>query len=77
MSASKGKFSLSFLWRVLIYIAGLFCISMGVSISKNAALGISPVNSLPFVVSGIIANTKASTSTMLNASFFISAYSTC
>ena len=37
--------------RVLVYILGLFCLAVGVALSVNANLGISPVNSLPYVVS--------------------------
>lgn len=40
--------------RILIYILGLFCLAMGVAISANSNLGISPVNSLPYVVSAIL-----------------------
>lgn len=41
------------LGRVLVYILGLFCLALGVAISVNADLGISPVNSLPYVISQI------------------------
>lgn len=43
------------LWivRVLIYILGLFFLAFGVVLSLNANLGISPVNSLPYVISQI------------------------
>ena len=37
-------------FRVLIYILGLFFMAIGVAISVNANLGISPVNSLPYVI---------------------------
>lgn len=40
-------------FRVLIYILGLFFMAIGVAISVNANLGISPVNSLPYVISRI------------------------
>lgn len=40
-------------FRVLIYILGLFFMAIGVAISVNANLGISPVNSLPYVISQI------------------------
>lgn len=40
-------------FRVLIYILGLFFMAIGVAISVNADLGISPVNSLPYVISKI------------------------
>lgn len=37
--------------RVLFYIAGLFFLAFGVAFSVNSKLGVSPVNSLPYVVS--------------------------
>lgn len=39
---------------VIIYVIGLFFLAMGVAFSLNAQLGISPVNSLPYVVSNIL-----------------------
>ena len=39
--------------RILIYVIGLFFMAIGVAISVNANLGISPVNSLPYVISQI------------------------
>lgn len=39
--------------RVGIYVLGLFFMAVGVAISVNANLGISPVNSLPYVISQI------------------------
>ena len=40
--------------RIAVYIVGLFCIAFGIALSINADLGISPVTSLPFVVSLIL-----------------------
>lgn len=40
--------------RILIYILGLFSMAMGVSFSIKSDLGVSPVNSIPYVVSLII-----------------------
>jgi len=40
--------------RVLIYCVGLMLIALGVAISVNSDLGVSPVNSLPYVVSRIM-----------------------
>lgn len=37
--------------RVLIYCAGLMSLALGVAFSVNSNLGVSPVNSLPYVVS--------------------------
>ncbi len=43
--------------RVLIYVLGLFFLAMGVAVSVNSNLGISPVNSLPYVISQITGTT--------------------
>jgi len=40
--------------RVLFYVLGLFILAFGVAVSANSDLGISPVNSLPYVLSVII-----------------------
>lgn len=42
------------LFSILFYIAGLFILAFGVAISVNAQMGISPVNSLPYVVSSVL-----------------------
>ena len=39
--------------RVLVYVLGLLFLAFGVAISANSDLGISPVNSLPYVVSAV------------------------
>lgn len=39
--------------RVLIYVLGLFFMALGVAFSVNSNLGVSPVNSLPYVVSEV------------------------
>ena len=40
--------------RVLIYCGALFLMAIGVALSVNSNLGVSPVNSLPYVISQII-----------------------
>lgn len=40
-----------FLRRCVIYVLGLFVLSFGVTISVKSNLGVSPVNSLPYVIS--------------------------
>ena len=40
--------------RVLLYCAALFFLALGVAFSANSNLGISPVNSLPYVISDIV-----------------------
>lgn len=42
-----------YLRRILVYSVGLFCIAFGVALSINSNLGVSPVNSLPFIISEI------------------------
>lgn len=39
--------------RVLFYVLGLFFLAMGVAFSVNSNLGVSPVNSLPYVISQV------------------------
>ena len=39
---------------VLFYVIALFFMAMGVAFSANSNLGISPVNSLPYVISDIV-----------------------
>ena len=40
--------------QIAVYIFGLFILSFGAAFALNARLGISPVNSLPFVISIIL-----------------------
>ena len=40
--------------RLITYIIGLFIMALGVSVSKASQLGVSPVNSIPSVVSDIL-----------------------
>ena len=40
--------------RVLFYCIALFFMALGVAFSANSDLGISPVNSLPYVISDIV-----------------------
>ena len=42
--------------RVLFYCIALFFMALGVAFSANSDLGISPVNSLPYVISDIVKN---------------------
>ena len=45
--------AITLLKKVLVYCAGLFIMAMGVSFSGTADLGMSPVNSIPYVLSEI------------------------
>ena len=39
--------------KALIYVTGLLFMAFGVAFSVNSSLGVSPVNSLPYVISRI------------------------
>ena len=47
----KKSTPIQFVFRILVYCVGLFILATGVAFSVNGNLGVSPVNSLPFVVS--------------------------
>lgn len=36
--------------RIALYIAGLFILAMGVSLSVKSGLGVSPLNSVPYAL---------------------------
>ena len=40
--------------KVIVYLAGLFLLSSGVALSIRSGLGVSPVSSLPYVISLIL-----------------------
>lgn len=46
--------AITLLKKVLVYCTGLFIMAMGVSFSGTADLGMSPVNSIPYVLSEIL-----------------------
>jgi len=48
-----------FFYRIIIYILGLLVLSFGVAFSINARLGVSPVSTLPFVLSRIFYGSTA------------------
>jgi len=56
--------------RVLIYILGLAFLAFAVAFSANSNLGISPVNSLPYILS-LIFNVKMSICVIAVFSFYI------
>lgn len=43
-----------FLLRMGLYLLGLFILALGVAFSVNSGLGVSPVNSLPYVLSQVL-----------------------
>ena len=42
-----------FIRRLVVYLLGLFILALGVSVSVKSDLGISPVNSIPYVLSRV------------------------
>lgn len=50
MNVEKSKW----MNRLIVYILGLFILALGVAFSINSELGVSPVNSLPYVISIIV-----------------------
>jgi uncharacterized membrane protein YczE len=56
--------------RIVIYSLGLLCLAFGVALSVNSNLGVSPVNSLPYIVS-LIANVDMGSCVTLVFSLFI------
>lgn len=50
----KKSTPVQFVIRILVYCLGLLLLAFGVAVSVNSDLGVSPVNSLPYVISRII-----------------------
>ena len=48
------KQNITLFYRILIYALGLFFMAVGVAFSVNSSLEVSPVNSLPYVISLIL-----------------------
>ena len=42
------------IWRVFVYLVGLLIIAIGINVSKFSSLGISPVSSVPAVLSDML-----------------------
>ena len=56
--------------RIVLYIIGLFFMAMGVAFAVNSNLGVSPVTSLPYVVS-LIVNTALGTCVIIVYGIYI------
>ena len=57
--------------RLVVYCIGLFLMAVGVSISIKSDLGVSPVNSIPYVVSEIVKSISMGTWTTIIYCVFI------
>ena len=42
------------LFRLMIYLAGIFMVSLGIVLCKKSELGISPISSVPYVLEYIV-----------------------
>lgn len=56
--------------RFLFYVLGLFILAMGVAVSINSKLGVSPVSSLPYVIS-LVTGFNMGLTTILVYIFFV------
>ena len=57
--------------RVALYCVALFFMAMGVAFSANSNLGISPVNSLPYVISDIVQKAPGTCVTVVFCSYIL------
>ena len=57
--------------RLATYVVGLFVLSLGVAFSVNADLGVSPVSTLPYVLSNITIFTLGQLTTAMMAAFIL------
>ncbi len=57
--------------RILAYVAGIFILAMGVAFSVNSQLGVSPVSSLPYVMSLITGITMGTTTILVYLLFVL------
>lgn len=58
-------------YRLLLYILGLFFLALGVAFSVNSNLGISPINSLSYVLSAVSGISMGTCTTMIFGFFIL------
>ena len=58
--------------RILIFIAGLYCMGLGVALSVIASLGTSPISCFPYVVSEILPVSVGTVTFIMNIIFLLS-----
>jgi len=66
----KKSTPVQLVFRILIYCLGLLLMAFGVALSVNGNLGVSPINSLPYVISRIL-NVKMGTCVTVIFCFYI------
>lgn len=57
--------------RILIFIAGLYCMGLGVALSVIASLGTSPISCFPYVVSEILPISVGTVTFIMNFIFLL------
>lgn len=62
---------IQWVFRVLFYVLGLFVMALGVAVAANSSLGISPVNSLPYVVSEMVHRDPGTCVTLVFCSYIL------
>lgn len=67
----KKSTPLQFVIRVGVYCLGLLLLAFGVAVSVNSNLGVSPVNSLPYVISKILNVPLGSCVTVVFCSYIV------
>ena len=64
----RNRSAMQWVISIVLYCIGLLCLAFGVAFSANAGLGISPVNSLPYVIASCLGR-EASVGTIVTAVF--------
>ncbi len=57
--------------RILIFLAGLYCMGLGVALSVIASLGTSPISCFPYVVSEILPVSLGTVTFIMNLGFLL------
>lgn len=57
--------------RILVYVSGMFILALGVSFSIKSSLGVSPMNSLPYVISQVIGVDMGIITTLVFSSYVV------
>ena len=70
--ANNSKINVnSLLRRLLVYVAGLFVLAVGVGVAVKSNLGISPVNSIPYVLSQVTGLDQGLLTTLVFCGFIV------
>jgi uncharacterized membrane protein YczE len=57
--------------RLVVYLAGLFLLALGVALSIKSDLGVSPINTVPYVLSRVTAIEVGLMTAMVNTSYVL------